>query len=422
MSSPLLHFSRINIRNWRQFSDVDITFHPKLTVITGANGAGKSTILRLLSQHFGWSNNLLATPHIGEAGKKHYLTGLFSWLRREKAAPSFGTIEYSNKQVGQLVVPDVHTGGIQFTVSISNQQAVVGLHINSDRPAQAYQQIGQIPTDAIQTERAYQTYHQEVMNRYHGGHTGFSPTYRMKEALVSMAMFGPGNQYVAPNPELRRMFGDFKVVLSKILPASVGFRDLAVRIPDVILVTETGEFVIDAASGGLMSLIDVAWQLFLFSQGSERFSVTLDEPENHLHPSMQRSLLMSLINAFPQAQFIVATHSPFIVSSVRDSNVYVLGYEESAQFEQTGVRRRIRSYELTHATRAGTAAEILRDVLGVPVTLPIWAEHDLRAITEKFNIGTLTAEAIANLRRQLEDAGLAEYYPEALKMLAEGGA
>ena len=52
----------------------------------------------------------------------------------------------------------------------------------------------------------------------------------------------------------------------------------------------------------------------------------MDEPENHLHPSLQRSVIPGLLDAYPQAQFVVATHNPFVVTSVRDSNVVVLGF------------------------------------------------------------------------------------------------
>jgi predicted ATPase len=41
-------FNNLRIEGWRQFDNIDIEFHPRLTVLTGANGAGKTTLLRVL--------------------------------------------------------------------------------------------------------------------------------------------------------------------------------------------------------------------------------------------------------------------------------------------------------------------------------------------------------------------------------------
>ncbi|MFX6036352.1 AAA family ATPase, partial [Acinetobacter baumannii] len=76
-----------------------------------------------------------------------------------------------------------------------------------------------------------------------------------------------------------------KDILKQILPADLGFKDLSVRIPDLVLETEKGDFLLDASSGGIMSIIDLAWQIFLYSHDKDEFVVTIDEPENHLHPS-----------------------------------------------------------------------------------------------------------------------------------------
>lgn len=157
----------------------------------------------------------------------------------------------------------------------------------------------------------------------------------------------------------------------------------------MVLVTETGEFLIDASSGGIMTLVDIAWQIFLYSLRGGRFVVAFDEPENHLHPSMQRSIVPDLLRAFPQAQFIVATHSPFVVSSVKDSNVYVLAYREGEDVESQR-RSNISSIKLDTANKAGSAAEILRDVLGVRVTIQEWVEENL-AQTSKIRVEAIVA-------------------------------
>ena len=414
-------FKNLKIQGWRQFKDIDIDFHPRITIITGANGAGKTTLLRILSQHFGWSIYQLATPKISSSdGGIRYLTGILKRLtpRTDGAHQnSIGTLDYDNGVTAQIVVPE--QASVQYNIQLHNQQPVVGLHINSHRSVQNYQQITSIPTNAMGAEQAYSNYFNEVMQKYHGSYTQSSPTYKMKEAIISMATFGPGNANVQGNPILAKLFLDFKHILGKLLPATIGFKDISVRIPDLVLITDSGEFVIDAASGGLMSIIDLSWQIFLFSQNKEKFTVTIDEPENHLHPTMQRSILGRLSDAFPNAQFIVVTHSPFVVSSVRDSAVYALKYVAESSIEGAEFsKNKVSSMKLDLDKKASTANEILRDVLGVPVTLPEWAEKDLNSITMDFCSKPITELNIHALRVALNDAGLSEYFPDALKAIA----
>jgi len=52
--------------------------------------------------------------------------------------------------------------------------------------------------------------------------------------------------------------------------------------------------------------------------------VLIDEPEAHLHIEMQKKVMPALIQLFPKIQFIVATHSPFIVNSMDNTVIYDL--------------------------------------------------------------------------------------------------
>lgn len=52
--------------------------------------------------------------------------------------------------------------------------------------------------------------------------------------------------------------------------------------------------------------------------------VMIDEVDLYLHPHWQRHILADLQAAFPLIQFIVTTHSPFIVQSVASQNVITL--------------------------------------------------------------------------------------------------
>lgn len=52
--------------------------------------------------------------------------------------------------------------------------------------------------------------------------------------------------------------------------------------------------------------------------------VLIDEVELYLHPRWQRHFLQELTEAFPLMQFIVTSHSPFIIQSVRNKNLITL--------------------------------------------------------------------------------------------------
>ncbi len=424
-TSPSLRFERLELGGWRQFSAVDMVLHPQLTVITGANGAGKSTLLNLFSQHFGFAPALLSTPRLTSGAYIYWtdivemIKGLVGTAQLQENTAQIGSITYSNGLLSQISVPK--QTGVQYNVGILNQQHIMGVRIGSHRPIPTYQQVANIPTQAMLPEQAYTNYDTEIRHRYSNSYTQFSPTYRMKEALISMATFGAGNQYVQRNDEVLASFRGFVEVLRAVLPESLGFEDLSIRTPDVVLMTRSGEFMIDAASGGIMTLIDLAWQIFLYSRRADSFVVTIDEPENHLHPSMQRSLMGNLIKAFPKAQFIVATHSPFIVSAVRESRVYVLQYNDDGPgVGESSAQRKVVSIELDTVNKAGSAAEVLRDVLGVRATVPEWVERGLDEILTRYRGHSITSDSLRELRADLARLGYGDMYPEALAALTSG--
>ncbi len=52
--------------------------------------------------------------------------------------------------------------------------------------------------------------------------------------------------------------------------------------------------------------------------------VLIDELDMHLHPSWQRHIIDDLKAAFPKLQFIVSTHSPFIIQSIKQDELIIL--------------------------------------------------------------------------------------------------
>lgn len=96
-------------------------------------------------------------------------------------------------------------------------------------------------------------------------------------------------------------------------------------------------FRLNELSSGYSSILsiyaDLLMKVELRDIASEELSgfVLIDEIDAHLHVSLQRKIFSFFNNAFPNIQFIVTTHSPFVVQSVHDSVIYDLSKNEALE-------------------------------------------------------------------------------------------
>lgn len=87
----------------------------------------------------------------------------------------------------------------------------------------------------------------------------------------------------------------------------------------------------DAISNGykgiLYIIIDLFVQVEWKSDKLEKMEgvVMIDEIDVHLHLELQKRVLPFLIGCFPRFQFIITTHSPFVLSSIENAVIYDLG-------------------------------------------------------------------------------------------------
>lgn len=395
----------MQVVGWRQFRKVEFDFHPQLTVLTGENGTGKTTLLNLLSPHFAWQVPFVAVPKRGKTGEISYFSGLRRHREPRPGERPVGTLVYSDGSRADLVIPA--ETGTSFSPSWAGMQAVTGLNIPSHRAMQGYQPVQALPPSFSTSNVLLEQFVNEIRQRYMGSFSGKTAGTWMKESLLAAAIFGEGNSAVEPNPEARSVWRGFQKILRLLLPESFGFLKLVVRPPEILIKTSGGEFAIDAASGGISALLELGWQIFLRSREQDAFIVCYDEPENHLHPTLQKSLMPSLMKAFPNVMFIVASHSPFIVTSVPSAHVYVLEQLQGA----------VESSRLD-TSKARTADETLRRVLGVDSTLPLWAEDRLNLVLDRYLSMDLSSESLDALRAELSELGLDEEFPMAAAVLA----
>ena len=109
----------------------------------------------------------------------------------------------------------------------------------------------------------------------------------------------------------------------------------------VLLRTESENEKLDLGqlSGGYRAVLalaaDLAWRMAhgnphldnpLYSEAI----VLIDEVELHLHPAWQQRILNDLTRTFPNAQFIVSTHSPQVLTTVKPEHIVELARKDGA--------------------------------------------------------------------------------------------
>jgi predicted ATP-binding protein involved in virulence len=85
--------------------------------------------------------------------------------------------------------------------------------------------------------------------------------------------------------------------------------------------------------------------------------------ELHLHPSWQQTVLTTLMDIFPNTQFIVTTHSPQVLTSVSAKHIRIL--------------RDGKAYTVHDQTQGAESSQLLKHVFGVetrPQNLPVVQE------------------------------------------------
>jgi predicted ATPase len=88
-------------------------------------------------------------------------------------------------------------------------------------------------------------------------------------------------------------------------------------------------FITEASSGELCILFNM---LSIAGSIKDESIVLLDEPELSLHPEWQRDflpLLAKVFSKYKRCHFIIATHSPHVVSSIPKSNSFVVNLESN---------------------------------------------------------------------------------------------
>lgn len=95
-----------------------------------------------------------------------------------------------------------------------------------------------------------------------------------------------------------------------------------------ILIDGREPFAFNTMSMGYAAVFDIISDLIMRMESQHRYDlegiVLIDEIETHLHVELQKQIVPILTELFPNIQFIMTTHSPFILNSAQDTVIYDL--------------------------------------------------------------------------------------------------
>ncbi|EIX6435537.1 AAA family ATPase [Salmonella enterica] len=130
--------------------------------------------------------------------------------------------------------------------------------------------------------------------------------------------------------------------------------------------------------------------------------VLIDEVDMFLHPAWQQRIIQSLRTAFPMLQFIVTTHSPQVLSTVKRESIRLLEQDESGNGQ---------ALTPLGATYGEPSNDVLQSVMQVDPQPPVAEKVDLDKLTALVDQGKYDEPATRQLMDALK-AALGESHPQ----------
>lgn len=347
---------RITIKNFRGFENFTTSFHRGMTVVVGDNGAGKSSLLDAVSIAIGSflvGFDSITAPGISkdDATIKCYDMGSVVDLQ-----PQFPV---SIQAVGEI---DNHTvSWLRELNSAKGKTKTAGANAISAIAADYQEKIRQGNRDAVLPLISY----------YGTGRLWAKK--REKETSSSLSKFSRQSGYIdclaaesnekmmlkwfekmtiqeAQNKAVSPEFSAVKRAISACFDGITGYKNteaefnLDTHSIDILFTDVNGSrkrFSVRDLSDGYRSALsmigDIAYRMAILNPQllgnvleMTPGIVLIDEVDLHLHPKWQQRILEDLKTIFPKIQFIVSTHAPSVISSVRRENLLILAEDSQA--------------------------------------------------------------------------------------------
>ena len=393
-----MKINQLRLKNYRCFDEITIDFHSKLTLIVAKNGVGKTTILDALKVAL-WSyvssfdlgsmandatgiqiddvrlriqDNGNSEPMLNSAVEVYGdCLGITQWKRfRDSIVKRSKTKDDDNvKKLRAKLRTTVQNRIFSDTDEYDNLPIVCyygtgrlwsqkDTMFRSDLNAQSRTFAYRGCVDSSSSFKNFVDWYKNVFMIYREAQIKIQEKYgRMDDSLIASSIINP----------VKVIQNAINQVLSKIQPDLTNIEYSITMGGEIVLNSHgVGQLKVSMLSDGVRNIVslvaDIAYRCYKLNPHlgvnaclETTGIILVDEIDMHLHPAWQQTIVNDLCLAFPSIQWIMTTHSPQVLSTVKAESIRILESSDVANVSQP-------SYQ----TQGVSSHEILMNVQNVP--------------------------------------------------------
>ena len=322
-----IFISNIKIENVRHLKNINISLsedEAKHLILTGKNGSGKTSVLDALSHYL---NAAATSDRLKDA--QDYLKMYQNNLE-----------ELQQKNVENAKRIEAEKAVIRLTNELQQMKRGISIEFSTSVDSLRYHfEKGQFVLAYYKADRIFNAdipKHVEKVNLKEKYSITEEPRQIFVKYLLDLKVteaLARNNGNVEKADNIKQWFQKFEDLLKAI------FDDQSLKL---VFEEDTFRFLIqeknrelfdfNTLSSGFAAILDIVLDIIVRMEKATNRSfefnipgiVLIDEIETHLHLELQRTILEFLTTVFPNIQFIVSTHSPFVLNNLDDVVIYDL--------------------------------------------------------------------------------------------------
>jgi predicted ATP-binding protein involved in virulence len=323
---------QIDVADFRCKSAASLQLGPRLTILLGENGAGKTTFLDAISIALGTIISYLPRAE-GRGFKKRGEIRQIAGKELPYARVSVETVDgitwdcIKRSRRTKSKIPE--TGKRQLR-NYLDREILTPLE-NGDEftlPVFAFYGVNRALLDIPERRRVFDSESDRILDSLDqalaaGSNFRSSFIWYYNKEMEELRLRNAMRSFEVMHPQLQTV----RQCLTTLFPSLANPR-FAIKPPPRLIVTENGETLeLAQLSDGYKTMIGLAIDLSRrMAAGNPDMAnplespaiVLIDEVDLHLHPAWQQRVVSDLLRCFPNTQFILTTHSPFVVEGINN--------------------------------------------------------------------------------------------------------